>query len=95
MFGIGTWELLIILVVALIILGPRKLPELAKTLGKGLAEFRRASQEIKSTLDLELNRDYMYSGTADEKKAKADLDLAAEEQLKDVPSEKGEDAPTD
>lgn len=60
MFGIGTWELLLIFVVALVILGPRKLPELAKTLGRGLAEFRRASQEIKSTLDLEYDRDYTY-----------------------------------
>ncbi|MFC1852006.1 twin-arginine translocase TatA/TatE family subunit [candidate division CSSED10-310 bacterium] len=60
MFGIGTWELLIIFVIALIILGPRKLPELAKTLGKGLAEFKRASQEIRSTLDLELDQDYSY-----------------------------------
>lgn len=61
MFGIGTWELLLIFVIALIILGPKKLPELAKTLGKGLAEFRRASQEIKSTLDLELNQDYIVT----------------------------------
>lgn len=40
-------ELLLILGVALIVLGPKKLPELAKTLGKGLAEFRRATEELK------------------------------------------------
>lgn len=47
MFGIGMPELLLILALALIVLGPKKLPELAKTLGKGLAEFRRATDEIK------------------------------------------------
>ena len=47
MFGIGMPELLLILGVALIVLGPKKLPELAKTLGKGLAEFRRATEELK------------------------------------------------
>lgn len=60
MFGIGTWELLLILVVALIVIGPKKLPELAKTLGRGMAEFKRATQEIKSTFDLEIDRDYSY-----------------------------------
>lgn len=47
MFGIGMPELLMILGLALIVLGPKKLPELAKTLGKGLAEFRRATDELK------------------------------------------------
>jgi TatA/E family protein of Tat protein translocase len=47
MFGIGMPELILILGVALIVLGPKKLPELAKTLGKGLAEFRRATEELK------------------------------------------------
>ena len=47
MFGIGMPELLLILALALIVLGPKKLPELAKALGKGLAEFRRATEEIK------------------------------------------------
>ncbi|HXV36695.1 MAG TPA: Sec-independent protein translocase protein TatB [Myxococcota bacterium] len=47
MFGIGMTELLVILTVALIVLGPKKLPELARSLGKGLAEFRRASSEMR------------------------------------------------
>jgi len=47
MFGIGMPELILILGLALIVLGPKKLPELAKTLGKGLAEFRRAADELK------------------------------------------------
>jgi TatA/E family protein of Tat protein translocase len=47
MFGIGMPELLLILVLALIVLGPKKLPELARALGKGMAEFRRATDELK------------------------------------------------
>jgi Tat protein translocase TatB subunit len=47
MFGIGMPELLLILAVALIVLGPKKLPELARALGKGMAEFRRATDELK------------------------------------------------
>lgn len=47
MFGIGMPELLIILVVALIVVGPKKLPDMAKGLGKGLSQFRKAADEIK------------------------------------------------
>ena len=51
MFGIGPTELLVILVVALLVLGPKRLPELARALGKGLAEFRRATADVTSELD--------------------------------------------
>lgn len=55
MFGsIGMPELVIILVIALIIFGPRKLPELGRSLGKSLGEFRRASHELRSTLEEEI-----------------------------------------
>ena len=50
MFGIGMPELLLILALALIVLGPRKLPEIARALGKGMAEFRRATDELKDEL---------------------------------------------
>jgi TatA/E family protein of Tat protein translocase len=50
MFGIGMPELLLILALALIVLGPKKLPELARALGKGMSEFRRATDELKDEL---------------------------------------------
>ena len=50
MFGIGMPELLLILALALIVIGPKKLPDVAKAIGRGLAEFRRATDDLKNTL---------------------------------------------
>ena len=50
MFGIGISELIIILIIALIVIGPHKLPEIAKALGKAFAEFKRATEEIKRSV---------------------------------------------
>jgi len=56
MFGIGSTELVIILIVALVLIGPSKLPDLMKSLGKGISEFRRMSTDVKSTLEREIER---------------------------------------
>ena len=54
---LGFPELAIIFVVALIVFGPRKLPELGRSLGKGLSEFKRASNELRNTLDDEIRNE--------------------------------------
>ena len=54
MFGIGGTELLVILVVALIVLGPKSVPQIARTLGKAMGEFRKVSTEFQRTLNTEI-----------------------------------------
>ena len=61
---IGLPELVIIFVVALIIFGPRKLPELGRSLGKSIQEFKRASNELRSTLDEEIRLEDRRSSVA-------------------------------
>jgi len=53
MFGMGMPEILLILAIALIVLGPKKLPEVAKSLGRGIAEFKKATREFKENLEVD------------------------------------------
>lgn len=53
MFGIGMPEMLLILAIALIVIGPKKLPDLAKSLGRAFAEFKRATSELKESFEMD------------------------------------------
>ncbi|HPA16012.1 MAG TPA: Sec-independent protein translocase protein TatB [Desulfobacterales bacterium] len=53
MFGIGMPELILILAIALIVIGPKKLPDIAKSLGRAMGEFKKATREFKETMDVE------------------------------------------
>lgn len=85
MFGIGTTELLIIMLVALIVLGPTKLPGIARSLGKALGEFRRVTTDVQRTLNLEAAR------IEEDEKQKAKAAPSPPKQ----PAEKPVDKPTD
>lgn len=95
MFGIGMPEMIIILAIALIVIGPHKLPELAKSLGKGLAEFKKATNDFQRNIQEEANKP--------EEKPAAAQQVAATEQAsaetasktaETVPSEKKEQTPS-
>jgi TatA/E family protein of Tat protein translocase len=55
MFGLGVPELLFIMALALLVFGPKRLPQIGRTLGKGMAEFRRASTELQRSINLDLD----------------------------------------
>ncbi len=76
MWNLGFPELVIIFIVALVIFGPRKLPELGRSLGKGLSEFKRASNELKRTWEEEVEavKHEVDVETEELKKIQTDLD---------------------
>ena len=97
MFGIGMPELLVIAVVALLVVGPKKLPDIAKALGKGLSEFRKAAdgatETIKETLktdelkrDIEGIKESLLHGN-DEEQKKPDDNPAPDKDNKDASSD--------
>lgn len=57
MFGLGVPEVIFIVVLALLIFGPKRLPEIGRTVGRGMAEFRKASNDLKRTINVELALD--------------------------------------
>lgn len=95
MFGIGMPEMLLILAIAIIVIGPNKLPDLAKSLGRALAEFKRATSELKDSLEIDSElKDIKatFNDMSDEIKdsIKADIDPKPENQNNDGESEKSE-----
>jgi sec-independent protein translocase protein TatB len=80
MFGIGSTELIVILIVALIVIGPAKLPEMAKSLGKALGEFRRVSTDVKRTIEMEAEQAEQQEKTAQAKKELFPDEVKAEPQ---------------
>lgn len=75
MFGIGMTEMIVIAALALVILGPKKLPDLARSLGRGFAEFKRATNELKSTIDMEMK--------AEDERYNRELDAKGEKKIPD------------
>jgi TatA/E family protein of Tat protein translocase len=84
MFGsIGMQELIIVFVIALIIFGPRRLPDLGKSLGRSIAEFKRASNDLRNTLEEEIRVDEQRQATT----ARSTPAAAADSQTAPIPAE--------
>ena len=86
MFGIGMPEMLVILALALIVIGPKKLPDLAKSLGRAMREFKKATSEFKETIQLESELSDVketFNDFSDEVKDAVDLNLKPEKQKAD------------
>lgn len=96
--SLGVPELLFILVLALLIFGPRKLPEIGRTLGRALGEFRRATTDLKQTLDAEMSASEVQKPPASKPKesTKPSLDVppAAQPAAEDPSSAVDEEKPT-
>jgi sec-independent protein translocase protein TatB len=84
--SLGSTELLFILVMALVFFGPRKLPQISRSLGKNLAEFRRASEDFKATWNREVSlEEFNMNSTVDHVAAPKENSLAGTETLGESP----------
>jgi sec-independent protein translocase protein TatA len=91
MFGLGMQELIVIFVIALLIFGPKRLPDLGRSLGRGLAEFKRASEELKEGLAVELAaEEEKATAAAQEAQRAAHTDTPPGADSTDQPNETGE-----
>ena len=107
MFGIGMPEMILILAIALIVIGPKKLPDLAKSLGRAMNEFKKATREIKDSMDIDgdlqevkksfddLNKDVKEAVNVNPlKSAKAEPPVAEGPQEGSTPTPTPSEAPT-
>jgi len=88
MFGIGMPEMILILAIALIVIGPKKLPDLAKSLGRAMREFKKATNEFKETMQIDEGMEDVkkaFSGISDDVKEAVDLNLEPENKKDDQP----------
>ena len=88
MFGIGMPEMILILAIALIVIGPKKLPDLAKSLGRAMREFKKATNEFKETMQIDSEMEDVkkaFSGISDDVKEAVDLKLEPEKKTNDQP----------
>ncbi len=89
MFGIGSTELLVILIVALVVLGPKSLPGIAKTVGKVMGEFRRVSTEFQRTMNAEVAND-----EHEKRKKEAEKELFGDKETAESANSKSENTST-
>lgn len=86
MLGIGTWEFLLILILALVVLGPSKLPGIAKSLGRGYSEFKRASQELRDSISEDIDISDFKNSIDDAKRSlEADIDATGSYEQENSP----------
>ena len=97
MFGIGMPEMLLILAIALIVIGPKKLPDLAKSLGRAMREFKKATNEFKETMHIDSELAEVknaFNGISDDVKEAVDLKPESEKKMDDPePSAAVDDEP--
>lgn len=99
MFGIGMPEMILILAVALIVIGPKKLPDLAKSLGKAMGEFKKATSDLKESMQIDtelkdVKTAFTDLGREDQKASKGDTrDMGAQPADSAVPAETPEAGP--
>ncbi len=93
MFGIGMPEMIMILAIALVVIGPKKLPDLAKSLGRALGEFKKATREFKESMEV----DEDFKELKDVKKAFEDMNKEAREagDIQEILSEKHQPPPSE
>ncbi len=85
MGNVGFPEMIVIFVVALLVFGPKRLPELGRSLGRGLSEFRRASSDLKNSIEREIDAAEIEQSIADTKKATEKAKYEIKQAIADTP----------